>query len=111
MPVRENCPNKTAGPCPWRSVNNREITTAKEAQELADIHMAICSTNSKVIQRIQERQKEAEHNCQRDVAAEERATMAMDQQTSLKLRPLTRPTLDTKTTPDDYKLFLAKYAD
>ena len=50
-----------------------------------------------------------EHNCKGDAGAEERATRSMDQQTTPKPQPLIRPTIETKTTPDDYELFLANW--
>ena len=34
---------------------------------------------------------------------------AVDQQTAQQLQPLTRPTLETMTTPADYNMFLAKW--
>ena len=85
-----------------------EITTAKEAQELAAVHFAICSTNPRVNQE-PGAPKKVELNGQRDAAAEERATRAVDQQTSQEPQTTTRVTLDTENTPDNYKLFLAKY--
>ena len=46
-----DCPNKTAGPCDWRSLNNPKATTVNKAQDLTAIHFAICSTNPDVIQK------------------------------------------------------------
>ena len=60
------------------------------------IHFTVCSTNPEVMQKAKDRQKKLEHNRQRDAAAEERATRAVDQRTTQKPQPLNR------TTPDDH---------
>ena len=62
MTVEQNCPDKTAGPCNWRSPNDHMITTPSEAQELAAIHFPVCITNPEVIQRRMECLAEADHN-------------------------------------------------
>ena len=54
MNVQQNCHNKTAGLCDWRSPNDSKITTAQEAQDLASSHFAVCSTIPEVIQKKQE---------------------------------------------------------
>ena len=69
------------------------------------------------MQKKKERQAEAEHKGQREVAVEARAAnvqaanaqRAVDQRTALKPQLLTGQTLETETGPDDYKLFLAKW--
>ena len=70
-----------------------------------------------MIQKRKERQAEAEHKHQIDKAAEARAAniqaanaqRTRDQRAAPKPQPLTRPTLETETRPNDYNLFLAKW--
>ena len=68
-----------------------------------------------MIQKRQERQNEAEHQCQREQAAGARVSLrknyeqkAIEQCTAPKPQLLERPTLDTETTPDNYDLLMAK---
>ena len=75
MTLQQNCPNKMAGPCNWRSPNDSKITTITESQELGAIHFAFCNTNLEVIQKRQERQVEAKLKCQIKEAAEAKAAI------------------------------------
>ena len=60
--VQGNCPNKETSPCHWRSPNNKKITMAVEAQELAQLNFAVCPTNPNMMQRKLEGQEGVEHN-------------------------------------------------
>ena len=47
--MQRHCPNKEGGPCNWRDPNKNYITTAAEAQELAQLDFAVCPINSDVV--------------------------------------------------------------
>ena len=54
-------PTYKAWGCAWRSPDDKEITTAEEAQHLAYMHFAVCPTNPMLIQSRKERKEGTRH--------------------------------------------------
>ena len=93
-PVQQNYSNRALG-SNWKCSNNREITTAEEAQELAAMHFTACITEPDMIRRRLERLAEMAHRSQMDEAAEAQGANELrdsDQCAAPKPRQLVRPT-------------------